>query len=84
VPTTIFSSDVTIDNELFITRQIVGSPVLTFTATDAVRVANVPFGVARLTTEQRNLNAPQNGDIIYNTTANKFQGVENGVWTNLI
>jgi hypothetical protein len=84
VPATIFSSDVTIDNELFITRQIVGSPVLTLTGTDAVRVANVPFGVARLSTTQRNLIAPQNGDIIYNTTANKFQGVENGVWVNLI
>ena len=84
IPATIFNSDVTIENELIVNRQIVGLPVLTFTATDAVRVADVPFGVARLTTAQRNLLAPQNGDIIYNTSTNKFQGVENGVWVNLI
>jgi hypothetical protein len=84
VPATIFNSDVTIENELIVNRQIVGLPVLTFTATDAVRVSDVPFGVARLTTAQRNLFAPQNGEIIYNTTDNKFQGVENGVWVNLV
>jgi hypothetical protein len=41
--------------------------------------------VSRLTTTERNaLTSPQNGMIIYNTTDNKFQGYENGVWSNLI
>ncbi len=38
----------------------------------------------RLTTTQRGLLSAQNGMVIYNTTLNKFQGFENGTWTNLI
>lgn len=38
-----------------------------------------------LTTDQRDaLTNAQNGQIIYNTTTNKFQGYENGAWVNLI
>jgi hypothetical protein len=38
-----------------------------------------------LTTLQRNaLLSPKNGQIIYNTTLNKFQGFENGAWVNLV
>lgn len=41
--------------------------------------------VPRLTTEQRDvLQNAINGQIIYNTSTNKFQGRENGVWVNLI
>jgi hypothetical protein len=41
--------------------------------------------VPRLTTAQRNsLQNAVNGQLIYNTTTNKFQGYENGAWTNLI
>lgn len=46
-----------------------------------------PFGflVPQLTTAQRNaIQSPENGQIIYNTTTNKFQGRENGIWQNLI
>jgi hypothetical protein len=35
------------------------------------------------TTTQRNALTPQNGMVIYNTTANKFQGHQNGSWINL-
>ena len=35
------------------------------------------------TTTQRNALTPQNGMVIYNTTANKFQGRQNGSWINL-
>jgi len=37
-----------------------------------------------MTTTQRNALTAQNGMIIYNTTDNKFQGYENGAWSNLI
>ncbi|HHF7341050.1 TPA: hypothetical protein ACPSKZ_000683 [Legionella anisa] len=41
--------------------------------------------IPRLTNEQRNaLQNVVNGQVIYNTTVNKFQGYENGAWGNFI
>lgn len=41
--------------------------------------------VPQVTTSQRNaLTNVINGQLIYNTTLNKFQGYENGSWQNLI
>jgi hypothetical protein len=41
--------------------------------------------VPRITTAQRNaLQNVINGQLIYNTTTNKFQGYEAGSWQNLI
>ncbi len=41
--------------------------------------------VPKLTTDQRNeIQTPVNGQLIYNTTLEKFQGRENGAWVNLI
>jgi hypothetical protein len=41
--------------------------------------------VPRLTTDQRDqLQNVINGQLIYNTTLNKFQGYENNSWQNLI
>ena len=38
-----------------------------------------------LTTEQRDsIQSPVNGQLIYNTTLNKFQGFEAGAWVNLV
>jgi hypothetical protein len=53
-------------------------------ATNRTRIEGTPFRVAQLTTTERNEFIAQNGDIIYNTTDNKFQGYENGSWVNLI
>lgn len=38
----------------------------------------------RMTTAQRDALTAINGMLLYNLTLNKFQGYENGVWTNLI
>lgn len=46
-----------------------------------------PFGflTPQITTEQRDsIQSPVNGQIIYNSSTNKFQGYENGSWQNLI
>lgn len=42
------------------------------------------FLLPRMTTTQRNALTAVNGMFIYNSTDNKFQGYENGSWTNLI
>ena len=40
--------------------------------------------LGNMTTTQRDALTAANGMIVYNTTANKFQGYENGAWANLI
>ena len=57
---------------------------LTAGTSSRVEVTQSPFKVANMTTTERNAITAENGDIIYNTTDNKFQGYENGSWANLI
>lgn len=46
--------------------------------------ATGPVKLATFTTAQRNaISTPQNGDMIYNTDDNKFQGYANGAWVDL-
>ena len=49
---------------------------------NAVVTGFVQFG--SLTTAERDALTAANGMVIYNTTDNKFQGRENGVWVNLV
>ncbi len=49
-----------------------------------VEVSSSPFKLASFTTTERDALSAENGDMIYNTTLNKFQGYENGAWANLI
>ena len=49
-----------------------------------VAVSSSPFKLASFTTTERDALSAENGDMIYNTTLNKFQGYENGAWANLI
>jgi hypothetical protein len=52
-------------------------------AGNAVRVLGAPFRLANLDSTQRNALTPANGDLIYNTTANRIQAYQNGAWINL-
>ena len=72
-----------------ITSTATGTPTLTsstninLAAGTAVVVTASPFRLASYTTTARNSIAASNGDMIYNTTVNKFQGYQNGAWVNL-
>ena len=57
---------------------------LTLNSADGTRVTGGAFRPPVLTTTERNNLGAANGDIIYNSTDNKFQGYENGAWANLI
>jgi hypothetical protein len=57
--------------------------VINLQAGERVRVTTSPFRLAQLTTTERNLISPVAGDLIYNTTDNRFQGYQNGGWINL-
>ena len=59
-----------------------GTEVATMTSSATVFANAVQL--ASMTTTERNALTAANGMIIYNTTDNKFQGYENGSWTNLI
>lgn len=62
-----------------------GDFIATFVETLTGYLSQNGIFVPRLTTVQRDaLQNVINGQLIYNTTTEKFQGRENGVWTNLI
>lgn len=97
-PSTVFSSDVTVENDLIVTNKVVadrfeststGTPEITaatnlnLTAGNAVVITQSPVRFATFTTAERDALASQNGDMLYNTTTNKFQGYANGAWVDL-
>lgn len=59
--------------------------IATFTQTLTGYLSQNGIFVPPLTTAQRDaLQNVINGQLIYNTTLNKFQGRENGAWVNLV
>lgn len=66
------------------TPELESATDILLTAGTRVEVTSSPLKMASFTTTERNALTPENGDIIYNTTDNKFQGYENGAWANLI
>ena len=56
---------------------------ITLSAVDRINVTRGPVNQASFTTVDRDALSSVNGDVIYNTTANTFQGYANGSWTPL-
>lgn len=65
------------------TLSLSSSSTITLDAVDRVKIDNAPFRLPLFTTTGRDALTATNGDMIYNTDLNKFQGYQNGAWINL-
>jgi len=97
-PSVQMSSDLTVENDLTVRNVVyaesfqatsVGSPTVTssssinLSANDRVYVNKSPINLADYTETTRDDIVAIDGDIVYNSTDNKFQGYANGAWVDV-
>lgn len=76
--------DPLVRNEIYLSN-VWGDFMATFVETLREYLTENGMFVPRITTAERDaLINPTNGQIIYNTTLDKFQGFENSAWVNLV
>lgn len=96
-PAVRMNSDLVVENDLTANKVIAdeiistntGVPTITsnssinLSASDRVIVNRSPLTMASFTSAERDALTATNGDMIYNTTTNKFQGYAGGAWVDL-
>ena len=97
-PAVTTSSDLTVQNDLVVQGSITADSIVStgtgvptiesassinLSASARVTVTQSPINLASFSTTDRNSLTATNGDMIYNTTTNKFQGYANGAWVDL-
>jgi hypothetical protein len=65
------------------TPEIESDGAILLTAGTRVEISSSPLKMASFTTAERDGLSAENGDMIYNTTTNKFQGYANSTWVDL-
>lgn len=65
------------------TPEVFSDNEILLTAGTRVEITSSPLKMASFTTAARDLLAAVNGDMIYNSTTNRFQGYANGTWVDL-
>jgi len=99
IPAVVMNSDLTVENDLTVNNDInvkgslntVGSGTpeifsdneIELNAGTRIQATTGPFQMLSITTTQRDALTPANGDLIYNTSTNAFQGRKNGSWADI-
>lgn len=65
------------------TPTVESDTTLNLSANTRVEVTHSPFKIKSYTSTERNALSAQNGDMIYNSTTNKFQGYAANTWVDL-